>query len=259
MSVYETYKDIEVETLYRNLTLFAFMCHPAEDEASLRKRHAYILIALFKFYGDLENLIMMESPEVSQQDLSNRIGIRISDYIAASGGWGIVSELLLTGKQLDFSEEIKAQLSKGITVGFVLQESLRRKCGIQEAANSYNSLFKTDHEFIGKLRNSKKEQLLRIEPKTFCATTWQEFKHAAHLWAAFNTYADPGITLSVFPVIEFDKFIPKDPSHGQSKGYKGFCETAEYYRILGCSFKPFRSAHTVLDPQKCLRLAPIPS
>lgn len=255
-SVYHTYKDIKNETLYRDILLFALMCHPAYNESSRKKRHAHELKVLIKFYGDISDRIMQESPEVDLIALSNRIGIRMSNYIAAIGGWGIFSELFLVGTQTDFFDELRAQRSKGITVGIVLHETLRKKCGIYKAASDYSSSFKLDHEFIGKLRNSKKEQLLRIEPKTFCTTIWQEFKHVAHLWAAFNTYVSPEIDLSISPVIEFDRLIPKDASHGQACGYRGFCETAEYYRALGCSFKPLRSAHTVLSPESCIHLVP---
>lgn len=94
-SVYHTYKDIKNETLYRDILLFALMCHPAYNESSRKKRHAHELKVLIKFYGDISDRIMQESPEVDLIALSNRIGIKMSNYIAAIGGWGIFSELFL--------------------------------------------------------------------------------------------------------------------------------------------------------------------
>lgn len=88
------------------------MLHPGGGEKIEKKREAQVVKTLFKFYGDLWNRLLIESPEIDTASLSERIGLRMSEYIAAIGGWGALPYILFEGQQGDFIGVTKAQFKK---------------------------------------------------------------------------------------------------------------------------------------------------
>lgn len=255
--VENTYKYLKIESLYRDVALFALMTNPGKGEKHQKQREAQIAKTLLQFYGDLWDRLLYEEPHIDPFKLSERIGLRMSEYIVDLGGWGHLHKLLFSGQQHDFISTIQSQFRKVVLVGLILHQVLHNKYSMQQALQEYCKESNEKDSFVGRLRNSKRKHVLSITPNTFATTIWKEFKDVAHLWAALNIYSTMEMDFTLAPVIEFDKFASKDRSLGVPTGFAGFCQVAEIYRLKGCSFKAPQSSYPLLNENTSERIAPI--
>ena len=239
------------EEIVRNIVIFSRMVHPGEGDSVEIKQFSHQIKALLSMFSIFAANFHIKSPDVELEEIDEMVGVLAGMYLARIGGMGILSTALFSGQQQDFTEEVKSQTRKGIVAGLVFQKALLSKSSLYKAASYYADEYAGGKGPIGKLRNSKNTCIFKINPETFVATIWQQFKGVAHMWAALNYYLSCQIDFTKIPFVKFEQLTSPYSDLDLPKGYFGFSVLAEAYRLAGCTFRPPRSTTTILDPNLC--------